>query len=74
MSPGRLASIVAVGSYPIWVAVGAWRGWLKLETGPVLLAATVTALLVLARHRSNFRRIRIGEESQIDLRAGRVAE
>ena len=62
-----LASIVACLVLPVAAA------WLRRGQGPLLRdplfdLAVLTALLILARHRSNLRRLRRGREQRLDLR------
>ena len=56
-----LASIIAVGCLPL-------ACWLILQSPwPVMLAATISAALVISRHEGNIRRLRSGTENVFSL-------
>ena len=61
-----LASVVAAGALPL-LFVGACFvfGWPLRDTWPLLAFASVMALLVVARHRTNIARLLAGNENKI---------
>ena len=60
-----LASVVAVGSFPVWAYLFGQIGWMTISWVPVSVAGLATAVVVLLRHRANLQRIRDGIESRI---------
>lgn len=60
-----LASVVGLGSLPLWIYLSDRWGVPELSTGPVLAAAAAASLLIVVRHRSNLRRLAAGTEGRI---------
>lgn len=60
-----LASVVAVGTFPLWAYIFGQLGWMTMSWLPVGIAGVATAVVVLTRHRANLHRIRAGTESRI---------
>lgn len=60
-----LASVVAVGTFPLWAFIYGRTGWMTVPWMEVCVAGTVTALVVFIKHRSNLRRIGEGTESRL---------
>lgn len=61
-----LGSMVAVGTLPLWIALGGALGWIDSPWVAPLLGATVAiAALVIFKHRENIGRLRAGTESRL---------
>jgi len=60
-----LASVIAVGTFPLWAYTFGQLGWMTMSWLPVGIAGVATAVVVLTRHRANLHRIRAGTESRI---------
>jgi glycerol-3-phosphate acyltransferase PlsY len=62
-----LGSIVAAATVPLtYVVIGLWRGWPVFDSQlPLLVFATVMALLIIYKHRSNIARLRAGTENRM---------
>lgn len=65
-----LASMVAVGLYPLVVAAGVGSGRIEDGGWQLVAASTVVALLVIWRHRENIRRLWMHQESRLGGRVG----
>ncbi len=60
-----VGSIVGAASLPIWYLLAAWSlDWSLARQWPVLLALTLTASLLVWRHRENVRRLIAGTETK----------
>jgi glycerol-3-phosphate acyltransferase PlsY len=62
-----LASILAAVAFPLlYLAFGLWRAWpvFTARMLPLLIFASLVAVMVLVRHRSNIQRLRSGTESK----------
>lgn len=57
-----LASITAIGVFPVWIYAGAAAGWWPPAPLWLLTSATAVALLVVIMHRANIRRLLGGHE------------
>ena len=66
-----LASIVAAVAFPaLYVAVGLWRRWPVVGgQWPLLAFATLVAVMITWKHRSNIARLRAGTEHRFDASA-----
>jgi glycerol-3-phosphate acyltransferase PlsY len=62
-----LASIVGAAAFPVvfWILIVLLPGWTLSDLWPLLLIAVVMAVVVVARHSENIRRLLAGEETQI---------
>ncbi len=60
-----LASVAASLSFPMWWFLFGFLGWLRPPSVELLLCATLVALLIAYKHRSNFARIRRGAERRL---------
>lgn len=60
-----LASVVGLGSLPLWIYLSGRWGVPEPSTGPVLAAAAAASLLIVVRHRSNLRRLAAGTEGRV---------
>ncbi len=60
-----LGSVVAVCSFPLFVFLFGWTGWMTVPWPQIWAAGIVVAVLILAKHGSNLRRISAGTESRI---------
>jgi glycerol-3-phosphate acyltransferase PlsY len=66
-----LASMAAAAAFPLCLAamIGLKADWHLAELYPLVVAATAMPVLVIARHRSNIRRLLAGTESKVLVRA-----
>jgi glycerol-3-phosphate acyltransferase PlsY len=61
-----LASMVAAVALPVFVvAMGTWRGQPWVSLLPFVVVATLLALLVVWRHRTNIQRLMAGTENKV---------
>jgi glycerol-3-phosphate acyltransferase PlsY len=65
-----LGSITAAAAFPLlYLGIGLSLGWAVFGTQwPLLLAATLIALMVVLRHRGNIQRLRTGTERKFGQR------
>ena len=65
-----LGSVIAVLAVPLLLPLFPALGWAEPPPSPVVLGVVVIALVVVASHSSNLRRLAAGREPRIDLMDG----
>ncbi len=60
-----LGSVAAAASYPIFLIALAQVGWISGVDAGLVACTIATSCLIIAKHRSNLRRIRSGEENKL---------
>jgi glycerol-3-phosphate acyltransferase PlsY len=61
-----LASVVAVATFPAILVLVNRTGWTDVIPTPIVLSATVAALVITVRHLGNIRRLLSGEETRLE--------
>ena len=61
-----LASVMAVASFPAALILFNQAGWLAATPTPIVLSATIAALVIIVRHLENIQRLLSGEESRLE--------
>jgi glycerol-3-phosphate acyltransferase PlsY len=61
-----LASVVAVATFPATLVLLNRAGWMDVIATPIVLSATIAALVITVRHLGNIHRLLSGEESRLE--------